>query len=166
MELKAATEQQLETVMALIEQARAHLKEQGIDQWQNGQPNETMIREDLKRGQGYLMMAEGEAVGYFCLLPDGDKVYDSSPVAWQTSRNYAAIHRVAMGDGYRGKGYAVEGFTLATEHFRKLGKEALRIDTHEDNKKMQGFLTKLGFTCCGKLFVPNVGERLAFEKSI
>ena len=41
----------------------------------------------------------------------------------------------------------------------------IRIDTHGDNKVMQGMLKKLGFTHCGTVYVEEDNDpRLAFEK--
>ena len=43
----------------------------------------------------------------------------------------------------------------------------LRIDTHGDNKVMQGMLAKLGFTHCGTIYVYEDNDpRLAYEKIV
>ena len=40
----------------------------------------------------------------------------------------------------------------------------LKIDTHENNVVMQNLLKKNGFTYCGRIYVDDGGERLAFQK--
>ena len=39
----------------------------------------------------------------------------------------------------------------------------MRIDTHEDNKPMQGALKKFGFRECGVIHLERGAERIAFD---
>ena len=64
---RKATEKDLQTATALIEQAKVFLWENGVDQWQTGYPNEGAIAGDLQRGEGYVMEAEGQVRGYACI---------------------------------------------------------------------------------------------------
>jgi RimJ/RimL family protein N-acetyltransferase len=54
---------------------------------------------------------------------------------------------------------------LAEEFCRKKGVSLLRIDTHEDNKRMQHILAKNGFVYCG-IVLQNGSDRLAYEKKL
>ncbi len=56
---RKATEKDLKTATALIEQAKVFLRENGVDQWQTGYPNEEAIAGDLQRGEGYVMEVDG-----------------------------------------------------------------------------------------------------------
>ena len=47
--------------MDIINDAKKHLKEQGIDQWQNGYPDGTAIQGDIASGKGYFVV-EGESI--------------------------------------------------------------------------------------------------------
>ena len=47
--------------MDIINDAKKHLKDQGIDQWQNGYPDETAIQRDIASGKGYFVV-EGESI--------------------------------------------------------------------------------------------------------
>ena len=73
------------------------------------------------------------------------------------------IHRVAVADGYRGKGIS----DLLFESFEALAKGNgiynLRIDTHEKNIPMQRVLARHGYTYCGTV-MQNNGPRLAYDK--
>lgn len=40
----------------------------------------------------------------------------------------------------------------------------IRIDTHRDNRPMQGLLAKLGFSYCGTITIADGTERIAFQK--
>ena len=73
------------------------------------------------------------------------------------------IHRVAIADGYRGKGVS----DILFRSFEKLavskGISNLRIDTHEQNIPMQRVLARHGYAYCGTV-MQNNGLRLAYDK--
>ena len=46
---RKATETDLNAIMNIISQAQNYLKEQGIDQWQNGYPNRQTIKKDIEK---------------------------------------------------------------------------------------------------------------------
>ena len=164
MELRAAKQGEAKALFAIIDQARAHLKAQGIDQWQNGYPNFEMIETDIKEGTAYVLEDGDILAGYVFIDLAGDPFYDGSSVAWRQDGPYAAVHRVAINDAYRGKGYAATLFDLVSSFCRERGARSLRIDTHRDNGKMQFVLKRSGFEPCGTVYYPTAGERIAFEK--
>ena len=49
MELRTAAPEDLGKIMELIDQAKAFLKRNGVDQWQNGYPDQTCIEEDIRK---------------------------------------------------------------------------------------------------------------------
>lgn len=42
----------------------------------------------------------------------------------------------------------------------------VRIDTHRDNQPMQALLKKCGFAYCGRIFLADGSERIAFQKTL
>lgn len=46
---------------------RAHLKAQGIDQWQTGYPDRARIAQDLAEEKGYFLTENEEILGYLCI---------------------------------------------------------------------------------------------------
>jgi hypothetical protein len=51
-------------ILHLVEDARAFLKSQGVDQWQNGYPASEDILADIGREEGWLFLKDGEPAGY------------------------------------------------------------------------------------------------------
>ena len=49
--------------MRLINQAKAYMKEQGIDQWQDGYPNEASIANDIAHDYSYVICILSQMVG-------------------------------------------------------------------------------------------------------
>jgi len=160
--LTKAIPTQADTAYSFIDEARKHQREQGFVQWTDSSPNIETVRCDIALGRGYLLMYENEPAGYLCIDFNGEPVYDRLEGKWKSDLKYAAVHRVALGDSVRGRGISREMFRLVRELCVQNGIHSIRIDTHEDNKKMQHVLEREGFQYCGTVMY-DIGLRLAYE---
>ncbi len=165
--LRPTCESDLPEVMRIIADAQADFRARGIDQWQNGYPNEQVIRGDIERGESYVVTRGGQIVATamitFAPDPNYATIYNGE---WLLTapKSYATIHRIAVDLGERGQGIA-EWIVGQTERMcRKLGADSLRIDTHRDNRSMQRVAEKNGMTLCGIIHLADGAERLAYEK--
>lgn len=161
-------EKDRDQVVALWRQAQAYLKEQGIDQWQDGYPNEESLTEDMAGGESFVLAEEetGRVVTTafisFAGEPDYLKIYEGS---WQSESPYGVVHRVAVAPDVKGQGLAGLMIDHAVRMCRERGVKSLRMDTHRDNKSMQRMLAKNGFLYRGIIILGRGGdERVAFEK--
>lgn len=165
MEFRRAKKEDVGKIMAIIKKAQDHLKSQGIDQWQNGYPNEETIEKDIDDNNFYVLLENNEILGITALIFGEDitykKIYEGK---WLTDDKYAVIHRMAVDLDKKRKG-------LASEILKKVEKTtsdnniySIRVDTHRDNKAMQNFLEKNDFKYCGIIYLKDGNERLAFEK--
>lgn len=165
--LRPTCEGDLPEVMRIIADAQADFRARGIDQWQNGYPNEQSIRGDIERGESYVV-TRGEqivATAMITFAPDPNYavIYDGE---WLLAapKSYATIHRISVDLAERGQGIA-EWIVGQTERMcRKRGVDSLRIDTHRDNRSMQRVAEKNGMTLCGIIHLADGAERLAYEK--
>ena len=57
----------MQRIMELINDAKAYLKSCGVDQWQNGYPDQHSIENDIRKGTGYLCIAD-EKSSDMCVL--------------------------------------------------------------------------------------------------
>lgn len=167
LKLRPTRESDLPAVMQIIAAAQADFCERGIDQWQNGYPNEQVIRGDMARGESYVAMRGEQVVATVMITFDPDPnyatIYDG---AWLVTepRLYATIHRIAVAIAERGQGVA-EWIVEQTERMcRQRGADSLRIDTHRDNRAMQRVAEKCAMTHCGTILLGDGAERLAYEK--
>ena len=172
--IRATTPADVPAVMTIIEEARRTIAALGIDQWQNGSPNEAMILADVQAGQSRVALVDGEVVGTFALIENGEPVYAViENGGWQTPDrdtagewSYLAIHRVAISVSHRGSGISTAVIRHAEESARILGRTSLRIDTHEGNVIMRRMLERHGFIPCGIIHLENGDPRVAYEKII
>ena len=149
----------------ILDAGRAFQREQGFVQWADGYPGRREVEADVSEGKGYVLKVDGIIAAYMYLGFDGDPSYPAIRGAWHTEEPYTVIHRIAIGDGFRGMGLSDEVFRLVEEFSRANGVYALRIDTHADNKRMRHVVEKNGFSYCG-IVMQNGGERLAYDKPL
>jgi ribosomal protein S18 acetylase RimI-like enzyme len=170
MEIIRAQENDLAEIMAVIGQAREFLRGLGIDQWQNGYPEPSVLEEDIRRGECHLAIDRGVAAGFFVLSCKPEISYGHIEGGnWLTSDEpYAVLHRMAVSSQARGQGVA------SAMMFHALGLStsgkmiSLRADTHRGNVPMQHLLEKSGFIRCGVIDLgphyPGDSLRLAYER--
>ena len=153
-------------MMEIFDEARESIRTLGINQWQNGYPHCDVIESDIAREYSRVVSSDGKIVATFAIIDDGeptyDKIYDG---AWLTgeTKDYVAIHRVAILISCRGQGIAAKIIAYAADTAKNLGFASLRIDTHRGNIVMRKMLEKNGFTHCGTIYLADGDERVAYE---
>ena len=151
----------------ITDQAKAQLKGLGLDQWQKGYPSREVWQQDIGDGCAYLAEEDGQIIGQFALLFTPDPSYGEIDGSWLSEGEYAAMHRVCVADGCKGKGVAGRMFAYGFERAREKGFSSMRIDTHPGNIPMQHCLARAGFRACGRIRLKggceDGDERIGFE---
>ncbi|GKT03226.1 GNAT family N-acetyltransferase [Furfurilactobacillus entadae] len=153
----------LPAIKEIITDARGFLADQGIDQWQNGYPEDAVIAADIDRGETVALKDdEGTILAIASLVKGIDDAYEGIVDGkWRvpaTPTNYVSIHRVAMAKASRGHHLTHDFFDLMLEQIRQDSDvESVRIDTHPENFGMQHVIETNGFDYIG--LVPVVGGR-------
>jgi len=155
--------------MSIVKDAQVYLASKNIDQWQDGYPNEEVILNDISNHESFIVNNKSNdimATTMFTTQPES--TYLSIDGTWLTAKNakYGVIHRMAVGGNYRKLGIAKFIFKTCEQKLKDNKIVSMRIDTHKDNKDMQGLLKKLGYVYCGIILLANSDQRLAFEKLI
>ncbi len=165
MEFRKAVDTDIDRIMDIIGQAQTFLREHGIDQWQNGYPNRLTIKDDMDRGDSYVLTINGIVVGTVAIIFGIEKTYKHIYNGkWLSDDEYATIHRIAIDSKYKGLGFASHIFKEVEEMCLKRGIHSIRIDTHEANHPMQRLLRKNKFKYCGIIYLDDGSKRLAYEK--
>lgn len=165
---RKATAEDLPSIMEICGQAKAFLRARGVDQWQDGYPEERDFRQDIEQGACHVFVKDGRVVAMVTLLAEEEPAYREIEGQWLSDGPYAVIHRSAVCDDYRGKGIANHFVALCQQECRKLGLHSLRVDTHEQNRPMRTLLENHGFRRCGIVHYHHapglVNRRVAYEK--
>lgn len=171
-ECRPAGEGDVPAIMEIIAQARVWMDANGIDQWTEDYPAATDYRNDMARGECYVLTCGGQVGAVFTLYARPEESYAAiTDGKWGGGEEpYASIHRCAVGSQWRGSGLAGEMAAAWEELARGMGLGWLRIDTHKKNKAMLGLLRKSGFQYRGNVLVgaqpPHDPRRVAYEKKL
>ena len=127
-------------ILEVIRDAQKSMCDNGIDQWQDGYPNEETIEKDIENNEAYVLEEDGVILGTCMVTIHGEPAYNrieglASTILDQVVAMYPDYHSV-------------------------------RMDTHHDNLSMQSFLTKYGFKYCGEITLKSGALRRAYEKRI
>jgi putative acetyltransferase len=148
-----------DTLMRIYSKAREFMIHTGNpDQWRHNHPAPELIKADIENGICHVV-CEGENVhGVFALCKGDDPTYSYiEDGKWLNNEPYVTIHRIA-GDG------SVHGILKCAVEYSMRFADNIRIDTHRDNKVMQGALAKNGFEKCGVIYLLNGEPRIAFQR--
>ncbi len=166
---RVAKKEDLEQLLAIVEEAREYMKEQGFQQWNDTYPRAEHILVDIEKEECYVWEEEGVVVGMTSLSFDGESVYDTIEGKWNTEEPYGALHRFAVSKQARGRGIASKLLALGEQICMEQGYKGIRVDTHRENKVMQRFLEKHGYIACGIVYYEEkLGDpsRIAYDKCL
>lgn len=168
MTVRNSGEADIPVMMEIFRQSICRMRKEGnMSQWTGGYPSCEIIRRDILSGSSYVICDGERVVGTFALIVGTEPTYAHifkdrynavDADAWiDDTLPYGTIHRIASADNSHG----IADFCFAWA-FSKVS--SLRIDTHRDNKTMLHILSSRGFSFCGKIFLMNGDERLAWQK--
>tara|TARA_B100000809_G_C15136176_1_gene530696 strand:- start:2966 stop:3478 length:513 start_codon:yes stop_codon:yes gene_type:complete len=170
MKLISSTLNEVPAIMKIIGDAQRYLATLGIDQWQDGYPNEEQVRLDINNQDSYVVLNDEEVIiGTTVFTFKPESTYQEIEGEWKTSENslYGVIHRLAVDDSYRKAGLARFVFDQCEQLVKQhLTAKSLRIDTHRGNLGMQGLLKNRNYSYCGVIYLDSGDDRLAFEKEV
>lgn len=158
MEIIKANETHIPEILEIYAKARKFMKENGNPtQWEEGYPSREIVEKDIAADHCYVCIENENVVGVFVFIIGEDPTYRVIyQGAWRGEKEYGTIHRIAS-DGTT-KGFARRCFDFCREKC-----SYLRIDTHANNKPMQGAIRSYGFQECGIIRTRDGSDRIAFD---
>ena len=163
-----ATISDISNILKIFEEAKAYIKSQGFDQWQNEDyPNEEIIQDDISNEASFILCDDDKLLGYMALLFDKEQSYSTiSNGKWISDFDYATIHRLAISNDGRGQNLSKLFFEFAEKNCIEKNISSLRIDTHEKNISMKTILKNRKYKYCGIITLENGEKRMAYEKLV
>jgi RimJ/RimL family protein N-acetyltransferase len=147
----------------ILQLAILRRKEEGSEQWQDGYPNPEVVKKDIEKEAGFVLI-DGETIaGYCSILINDEPEYAKIEGEWLTNDDFVVFHRVAISEKDLGKGCAskmigsIEDFAIHNNIY------SVKADTNFDNLAMMKVFEKLGYTFCGHVYFRG-GQRKAYEK--
>ena len=158
--IRSATGEDLAGIMAVLAAAKDIMRSSGnAFQWVGNYPSEEVVLEDIRLGNGHVVLTGDRLVGYFAFMPSPEptygKIYDG---AWlDDSRPYHVVHRIGSYPEVHGVFKAVMDWCFGQD-------PNIRIDTHRDNRIMQHCILGYGFAYCGIIYLASGDERQAYQR--
>lgn len=170
-QIRKSEKEDIPEVMKIIRQAVESLKSRGVDQWQDGYPNEETIRMDIEKNISYAACiaehGQERIVGTAAISFEPESTYvNIYDGGWQAEAPYVVIHRIATAEDKKGLGIAGCLMDHARRLCRMRGVEWMRIDTHRDNLVMRNFLKKQGFVQRGSITLKDGGHRFGYDMRV
>lgn len=166
MDVRKTRPEDLPAIDGLYRSARAVLKAQGVNQWQDGDyPSARDARQDMEKGWSYVLEENGRVLATACIAFGREPTYEViREGSWGADpAEYGFLHRIAVAPEAKGRGAAGLLFHELKRQTRQRGLTVIRGDTHRDNLPMRRVLTKAGLECRGIILLENGDERLAYE---
>ncbi|MGY6649432.1 GNAT family N-acetyltransferase [Wenyingzhuangia sp. IMCC45574] len=161
--LQKAVSSDVDTIWEILQQAIAKRKREGSTQWQDGYPNPEVIKKDVEKETGHLLIDKGNIVGYVSILINDEPAYGDIEGKWLSDSDFIVFHRVAISESYLGKGLAKKMMNLIEEFALQRQIYSIKADTNFDNYAMLSIFEKSGYSYCGEVYFRNT-PRKAYEK--
>ena len=91
----------LDAILKITEEAKSFLKENGVNQWQDGYPNKDVFKNDILNNYLYVVKEDEEILGFFSLCnyeETYEKIYEGK---WNSDEDYVVVHRLAIADKHK-----------------------------------------------------------------
>ena len=161
--LRKAQIPEAEIIWQILQQAIERRRKDGSNQWQDGYPNQEVVKTDISLGKGYVLEIDNAIAAYAALVFNDEPAYKEIIGDWLTIDDFLVIHRVAVSDDFLGKGIAVLLFQKLEDFAKEHQVFSIKVDTNFDNLAMLHILEKLNYQYCGEVYFRG-GARKAFEK--
>lgn len=160
MTIRPTTYADIEALQAIFDYARAQMAADGNPtQWGDDYPSRKQIESDIQRGVSYVVEHKGKPCATFVFIIGEDPTYTYiEDGEWlDDTLLYGTIHRIASNGQERGVFPFVLNWCSA-----QCGN--IRIDTHEDNKRMIHLIEQAQFKRCGVIYTRDASPRIAYQK--
>lgn len=165
--LRQATPDDLPRIIDIIDGAKKTLRDRGVEQWQQGYPNEEILKQDIQEDISYVLVLNGTVVGTAALQQGYDKNYqEMNSGSWDSDSDvtYSIIHHIAIEADHQGEHLSSALIQQLFTMSNYLGYRDVRIDTHPDNLVMQHIIISNGFEEKGTITMDeDDGVRLAYQ---
>jgi GNAT superfamily N-acetyltransferase len=166
------TDECLEAVLGLIEEARGWLWTKGTDQWAKPWPNEgardARVFKGLQGGKTWIVWDGVIPAATVTITPQ------MNPAVWSTPGNKSDLaeravfmHRLVTARKYAGLGLGAQLTDWAGLRGQRLyGAKWIRIDVWRTNRQLHEYYQRKGFEACGFCADPQYPSSALFQKPV
>lgn len=144
---------EIDEIIALTKACGLHMRQNGIDQWDENYPDRESILNDLETKTLFAYRENDTVLGIVVLNEKQDEEY--AEINWSTSEDQRnlVVHRLAVLPDQQGKGIARKLMDFAETFAKEQGYDAIRLDTFSQNPRNQRFYENRNYTKLGSVFL-------------
>lgn len=137
---------------------------QGIFQWDELYPDETLLRDDISSGQMYVLTEDKKIVS--AVVINDEQLEEYKSVQWKYEyEKIAVLHRLCVDPGSQNKGYGRKTVLFADEEIKNMGYTAVRLDAFSENPFALKLYEGLGYERVGEVSFRK-GRFFLYEKKL
>lgn len=150
MEFVHATQAELPELMALYRAATKQMDDQGIPQWDEIYPAESILREDITLGQMFISRIEGRIAVAFSM--EECRYGDYEEATWRYAEPvFVVLHRLCVHPDFQGLGVSKAAMDFLEQHVLARGIRAIRLDAFPQNPAAIGLYESRGYEKAGEI---------------
>lgn len=154
MEISKASMQELHPILVMYQKARKELQDNDIHQWDQHDPSQQMIYNDIAAGNLYVAK-EGEKILGSIVLNEEKEEPKHEDVDWIVPEHPTLyLHRLVVHPDYQGEGTGNELMHFAEDYAKKHGYTSIRLEAYEENEVAHHLYQKFGFKKAGEAYYP------------
>jgi ribosomal protein S18 acetylase RimI-like enzyme len=164
MPIRIGADRDVGPAMHLVRLCIAHMRQNGIEQWDDVYPDETTLRADARAGTMYVIQDSSGICGMFVLNDFQDREYADVP--WTiTGVPIAVVHRLMVHPAHQRRGIARQLMKAAEARASERGYGAIRLDAFTQNPGALRLYADLGYRDAGGITLRK-GLFRCFEKRL
>jgi|AGTN01.3.fsa_nt_gi Acetyltransferases len=160
---RPATVSDADAAGELFAQAIAHMRQNGIEQWDEIYPSEAVLRADIEGGEMHVLTRGGELLSAVVINARQDAEYAGGD--WRCGDNAAVIHRLCVHPKFQRQGIARATMRHAERLISGWGYGCIRLDAFTQNPYALRLYESLGYRKAGEVMFRK-GRFILFEKEL
>ncbi|TXF90123.1 GNAT family N-acetyltransferase [Neolewinella aurantiaca] len=153
MNIRLALPADVDDVYRLYDEARSHLRSQGIFQWPDSYPSLNVVSRDANNEELYVFETDGLIAGAVCLNEQQDEAYAS--IDWKVPDLCPlVIHRLVVAPKFQRKGIARKMMDFSEDLAERNGYASVRLDAYTGHERVGQFYKSRGYICRGQVRFP------------
>ena len=132
MNYRLANESDIEVISDIVKSAIAEMERNNVFQWDDVYPTKDDFLDDIKKGQLFVGILEGDISVIYTINKEYDEQYNNGNWKYPNSE-YRIIHRLCVNPKYQNRGIAKNTLTHIENELRGSGVETIRLDAYCNN---------------------------------
>ena len=139
---RKGTAEDLDSVFAMIEAAKAAMRSGGIDQWDEEYPTQADFARDIETGTLFMVTENGEPAAVYVISEEAEEEYDKC--SWENA-NPCMLHRFCVSPDRQNRGLGKLILDRIEKQLSGMGYDSVRLDVFSKNPGALHLYEKSGY---------------------